>query len=160
MNEVNTLNNILNTDDASLQVNILENVMINCIDSCAPVVTGEISRPPAPWITQDIKDSMKERDQLQMCTKADRYNSLLRENYKEQKKKVNSLITASRRDYFREEFRKNKYDIAASWKLAKKVISNNCNGKQTIPQNKDNLATKAENFNEFFSGIGKMPSPS
>ena len=156
MNETNTLNNILNTDDVDKQVNIFDNVMLKCINRCAPLVTGEISRPPAPWISQDIKNTMKERDKLQMRTKRDRYNTLLRENYKEQKKKVNSLINESRKDYFREEFRKNKNDIAASWKIAKKAISNDCNRKTTTPQNKDTLATRAESFNEFFSNVGKL----
>ena len=156
MNEVVTLNNILNTDDTDKQVNIFDNVMCKCIDSCAPLITGEILRPPAPWISQEIKDSMKERDKLQMRTKADRNNTLLREKYKEQKKKVNSLIKVSRKDYFREEFRKNKNDIAKSWRIAKKAISSDCNNKQPTTQDKDNLAARAASFNEFFSGVGKL----
>ena len=155
MNETGNLNNILKTDDVSKQVNIFDNVMQKFIDICAPLVTGEISRPPAPWITQDIKEMMKERDNLQMRTKTDLYNTLLRENYKEQKKKVNSLIRESRKEYFREEFRKNKNDITASWKIAKKVISSDSSRKMPILQNNDNLTTKADSFNEFFSNVGK-----
>ena len=155
MNETSILNEILNTDDVSKQVHIFDNVMLKCINICAPLVTQEITRPPAPWITQDIKVSMRKRDELQMHTKKDRYNTILRESYKEQKKKVSSLLNESRKDYFREEFRKNKNDITASWKLAKNVISNGCNKKVSAPQNKNNLVTKAESFNEFFSNVGK-----
>ena len=156
MSETGILNNILNTDDVHKQVKIFDGVMLKCIDICAPLVTGEISRPPAPWISQAIKDSIKERDELQIRTKIDSFNMQLRDNYKEQKKKVNSLINSSRKEYFKEEFRKNKNDIAASWRIAKKVISNDSSSIVSTPQNKDDLTTRAENFNDFFSDVGKL----
>ena len=156
MNETTILNNILNTDDVHKQVKIFDDVMLKCINICAPLVTGEISRPPAPWISQAIKDCMKERDELQLRTKTDSFNMILRNNYKEQKKKVNSLINSSRKEYFREEFRKNKNDITASWKIAKKVISNDSTRKESMPQSKDDLATRAESFNKFFSDVGRL----
>ena len=81
INEVATLNNILNTDDIDIQTNILTSVMNVCLDKCAPLVTRQILRPPAPWISEEIKSKIRERNQLQKNLKVDRKNTALRENY-------------------------------------------------------------------------------
>ena len=99
MNEVNSLNDILNTDNVSGQTSILAAVMTRCINTCAPIVTREILCPPVPWISDDIKISMKRRDRLQKELKADIFNVILRENYNEQKKKVKSSIDTGRKQY-------------------------------------------------------------
>ncbi|XP_068205877.1 uncharacterized protein [Palaemon carinicauda] len=65
LNEVNTLNTILHADDVSIQVNTLTNVMNLCIDTYAPIVTRQLLRPPAPWISEQIRSVIKERDQTQ-----------------------------------------------------------------------------------------------
>ena len=155
MNEVSTLNSILNTDNVHNQVFILTNVLSKCIDTCAPLVTREIVRPPAPWISEDLKSSMRERDGLQMDLKEDESNQLLRQNYKEQKKKVKTLIDTSRKEYYRGEFQRNKHDISASWKIAKKVLYNVNNSNLQISECKEDLTSKADSFNEFFANVGK-----
>ncbi|KAK7057038.1 hypothetical protein SK128_022995, partial [Halocaridina rubra] len=63
-------------------------VLSSCIDRCAPLVTREIFRPPAPWITDDIKNIMKERDKLQNEVKLQRDNIPLREKFTEHKKQI------------------------------------------------------------------------
>ena len=145
MNEVVTLNGILNTDEVNTQVEIVSNVMNKSIDDCAPIVTREIVRPPAPWITEDIKKSMKERDALQRNLKHDKYNDDLRVNYKEQKKKVKLVIDDGRKTHYRDEFNKNKNDISASWKTVKKMLydNNNNNELSFITESKENLIAKA-----------------
>ena len=155
MNEVNSLNGILNTDDVSNQVCILTDVMTNCIDICSPIVTREILRPPAPWISEDIKASMRERDGLQGNLKDDKYNVLLRDNYKTHKKKVKTLIDNSRKEFYREEFRRNKHDISASWKITKKMLYVTNNSSLQMSESKDDMVRKAETFNEFFADVGK-----
>ena len=53
------LNEILNTDNIDIQVPIITKIMNECIDNCAPVLTKQMIRPPAPWIDQGIKLAMK-----------------------------------------------------------------------------------------------------
>jgi len=79
-----TLNKILQTDDVNTQVKCL------------------ITRPSAPWITDDIKAAMKDRDQLRKCIKANNFNMDLRHEYKAEKKRVKSLIDRSKKQYYRE----------------------------------------------------------
>ena len=79
------LNNIISTDDVDIQVDIVTNVLSDSIDAIAPEDTIIITRPPAPWINQDIKDAIEERDRMrdQLIVKE---NSQLRESYKNKKK--------------------------------------------------------------------------
>ena len=48
LGETQNLNSILQTDDVNIQVNIFNEIFCKNLDVCAPVVTKEISRPPAP----------------------------------------------------------------------------------------------------------------
>jgi len=64
LSSVALLNDILNTDDVNEQVEILTNIFNDCLDTCAPIVTKVIRRPPAPWITDDIKAAITNRDRL------------------------------------------------------------------------------------------------
>ena len=148
MNEVVTLNGILNTDEVNAQVEIVSNVMNKSIDDCAPIVTREIVLPSAPWITEDIKKSMKERDALQRNLKHDKYNDDLR---------VKSVIDDGRKTHYRDKFNKNKNDISASWKTVKKMLYDNNNNNKLgfITESKENLIAKAEKFNKYFANVRK-----
>ncbi len=42
LNTTNKLNNILNTDDVNIQVNILTSVLTECLDNIAPIVTRDL----------------------------------------------------------------------------------------------------------------------
>ena len=59
-----TFNRILDSDDVNQQVEILTSTFMTCLDSCAPVVSKKIYRPPAPWMTDEIKREMEYRDNL------------------------------------------------------------------------------------------------
>ncbi|MPC91757.1 hypothetical protein E2C01_086814 [Portunus trituberculatus] len=74
------LDNILKTDD------------INNLTACAPMVTKEIRRPPAPWIDDSMCQAMRARNDAQALLKRDPLNETLRNQYKSLKKHVKSLI--------------------------------------------------------------------
>ena len=155
LEEVSTLNNILNTNDVSSQVNILTGVMMKSLNVCAPLVTKEIIRPPAPWISEEVKWTMRARDEMQKKLKLDSCNALLRENYKNLKKEVKLAINSSRNDYYREEFRKTKNDSPASWNLVHNLLSNSRERKLDQLDNNVDLISKAEMFNEYFANVWK-----
>ena len=58
------LNKILGSDDVDYQVEIVTKTLNDSIDSIAPEVTVVLTRPPAPWLGQDIKLAIAERDNL------------------------------------------------------------------------------------------------
>ena len=59
LNETGSLHFMLLTDDIDYQINLFTETFNNCLNACAPVVTKEITRPPAPWLTSDIKKSIQ-----------------------------------------------------------------------------------------------------
>ena len=147
------LNGMLNTDDIDIQVPILTRVMNDCIDNCAPTVTKLISRPPAPWIDQNIKTDMKVRDEINRCLKADRENLALQIEHKERKKAVKSSLHMAKTKYFQEEFEKCGRNTTKKWKVAKKLIPENRN--KSNKQMFSNVQDKVEKFNQFFSQVGE-----
>ena len=76
LDQLPTLNLILETDNVDKQVETFNKVFRNSLDECAPIVTKEIRRPFAPWITEDIRSSMKQRDETRRILKGDRNNSI------------------------------------------------------------------------------------
>lgn len=153
LDQTYTLNGILNTDNVDSQTQTLTDVMNRSVDECAPIVTRLVSRPPAPWIDDNIKNSIKERDRVRECLKLDRSNTALQEVYKGKKKFVKSSIHRGRASHYKERFRKCGNNQAEKWKVARELIPD----KKKNVKSYDNieLNDKIEEFNEFFSNVGK-----
>ena len=64
LEQASYLNTITNTDDVDTQVQVINNVLNTCINNCAPLVTKVITRPPAPWMTEALKQAIKECKEL------------------------------------------------------------------------------------------------
>ena len=76
-----------------------------------------------------------------------------RDNYKEKKKEVKAQIDNSRKNYYKKELTDNKNNFSALLKIVKTMLFNNY---KTGPQlaNED-LANKAEKFNDYFANVGR-----
>ena len=64
------------------QVTILENVFRNVVDKVAPFKTCRVTRPASPWLTDEIKVKMNERDKLRAKYKSN-FNPHIFEKYRE-----------------------------------------------------------------------------
>ena len=84
--ESNTFNKIFYTDNVETQADIFTKCFTACLDKCAPLVTKQVRRPPAPWINESVKKLMSQRDSTQLRLKNDRHNVLLQDEYKALKK--------------------------------------------------------------------------
>ena len=156
MNEIPNLNGILSTDNVSSQVKILTNVLNKCIDECAPIETKIISRPPKPWITDNIKEKIEVRDKLQNDIKQVHNNIdavMLRNNFKEKKKEVKDDIDNSMKQHYRNELKNNKKNFSTSWKIVHSILTNNYHKESQIDN--EDLTDKAEKFNEYFANVGR-----
>ena len=80
------LNKILSTDDVNEQIEIFNNIFNYSLDICAPITTREIKRPSAPWIKDELKLEINERDMIQKRLKENRQNERLNIEYKQKKK--------------------------------------------------------------------------
>ena len=90
--ECDALREIFNTDDVNKQVNIFTDIFRCCLNACAPLKTIKVRRPHAPWMTDDIKSVMRERNNAQALLKQDRNNATLQTKYKELKIIVKRMI--------------------------------------------------------------------
>ena len=66
---------------------------MKCLDICAPVTTKVMNRPPAPWITKDLKVLMQQGNQVQSRLKQDRTSTYLQNEYKTRKLLGEKFIT-------------------------------------------------------------------
>ena len=92
LDETGSLNFMLLTDDVDYQINIFTETFNNCLNTCAPAVTKEITWPPAPWLTSDIKKSIQSRNETQMKLKENRSDEILQNQYKIEKKGVKTIL--------------------------------------------------------------------
>ena len=147
------LNSILRTDDVDAQVNVITTTLTNSINYLAPVETRKITRPPAPWINQDLKVAMSERDILRDLVKMNECDNNLRTIYTNKKKIVKSDIYKCKAQYYQLEYQNCRNDIKKSWKLTKTLIPNsksNLNECKFVDVNQ-----KVEEFNQYFAKVGK-----
>ena len=70
------------------QVTILENIVRDVVDEVAPFKTFRVTRPPTPWLTEDMKIKMNERDKLRALYKKD-FDPEIHEKYKELRNEIN-----------------------------------------------------------------------
>lgn len=82
------LDNIISTDDVDLHIEIFNTILKSCLDQVVPIANRVMTRPPAPWITDTLKESMKVRDNLRSQLKIDRGNIALESQYKTEKKRL------------------------------------------------------------------------
>ena len=155
LNEVDILNGILRTDNVNDQVSIFTRTFIKCLDSCAPFVTKEIKRPYAPWIDEQIKDAIKNKNKLQNEFKLNRQDPIAESNYRREKKRVKNMIANSKRKYFKEQFSKCKGNITGTWNVIKKIIPENKKSLGLLGLSEAELKNIVDEFNKHSATIGK-----
>lgn len=155
MMETFNLNNIFVTDDVNLQVTLFNDIFTKCLDLCAPITTKEIKRPYRPWITDDIKTLMVERDTLCRNLKKDRYNAEINNKYRTIKKQIRGRLHHAKSKYYNEKLDKAKGDSASTWRTLKELLPNKkkCTSKLLTNDEATNK-TKVNEFNQFFANVG------
>ena len=147
LKETSILDYLLLTDNVDTQVDIFTKVFIDCLNDSAPIVTREIKRPPSPWISNDIKEAINFRNRLQKELKGNRSNVPLQEQYRNEKKRVKSLIVKAKTNYYHGKFNSCRGDIKGTWKVIKDLIPNN--------KKNSGISGRVNEFNSFFSNVGK-----
>ena len=83
-----------------------------------------MSQPSPPWITDDIRAEMNDRDALQKRLKNNRLSVGLQNEFKQKKKRVKSLLHSAKSSYFRNQLNSCRSDVKETWKTIKKIIPN------------------------------------
>ncbi len=103
-------------------------------------------------MNDDLRRAIKIRNNAQTNLKADRHNSRLQELYKKEKKHVRALISKTKADYYHARINNCRGNSSATWKVITDLIP--CQKRNSNSYNFD-MSDKAEEFNKFFSDIGK-----
>lgn len=90
-------------------------------DNCAPVVTRKVRGNVCPWITDEIKGLMRERDYLH--NKAIK-SSILNDwkAYRVVWNKVNNRILLAKESYYESQLSENKNNPKGIWKMLRQLI--------------------------------------
>ena len=153
LSETPMLNSLLQSDDIDFQVNTFTEVFTKCLNSCAPMVTKQITRPPAPWITNNLEQEIENRNNIQRELKKDRLNITLRTQYKDKKKKIKSDIRKAKTDYFKNQFHTCRGNSSKTWNTVNRLIPNKRNNSSIVDF--EDKMKKAEEFNHYFANVGK-----
>ncbi len=97
--ESHSLNKIFTTDNVDTQIHIFNEHFIECLEAYAPIVTKEVKRPFASWITEDLKAMMQERDVVQQQLKRNGDSRYLQDKYKTLKKQVKKTLRDAKSQY-------------------------------------------------------------
>ena len=151
LSKVPILNYIISIDDVDSQVNIVTVSLNDAVNDIAPEITSLVVRPPAPWITPSIRSAIIERDTIHNQLKINE-NISLREEYREKKRMVKSSMIKSKIEYFHNEYQKAHKDIRKTWKVTKTLIPNKTHSQK---YNFIDIGPKVEEFNDYFSKVGK-----
>lgn len=104
-------------------------------------------------MTNDLKLAIKNRNVIQKELKNNRQDLTLQNNYKNEKKKVKSMIQRTKINYFKEQFQNCKGDSSKTWNTIKTLIPNKNNSSKSFEF--EETMEKAEEFNHFFAEVGK-----
>ena len=124
------------------------------MDECAPFITAEITRPPAPWIDENLEKIIHEKNLLKERLNQDRSNQLLNDVFKNTKKQVEHCLRTAKKQHFKTEFYDCKGDSGATWKVAEGMLP----GLRSKGRSLDfeDPVQKAEDFNKYFASIGEI----
>ena len=96
---------------------------------------------------------MNLRNTTRLQLKCDRHNTSLPEQYKQEKKRVKTLIDECRTRHYRNELNNTKGNFSKTWKIIKEIVPNSKTTSNVL--NFDNAVDKANEFNFYFTNVGK-----
>ena len=83
---------ITQTDDKGILVTKRSALFSIIIDKHVPLMQMRVSETYCPWINQDLKKLMRNRDRMKMVAKK-RKSSIMMESYRQLRNKVNTMNT-------------------------------------------------------------------
>ena len=157
--EAHTLNTIFTTDNVDDQVNKFNQIFYCCLDKCAPLTTKEVKRPFAPWITDDLRTLIQQRNCALRTFKRDRDNADLEANYRNLKRQVKAAFHHAKSDYYSKALDNSKGNGRETWKILRELVPDAKKTKTKVPvgdgDDDESIKSQAEYFNAFFANVGK-----
>ena len=142
---------IFDGEDVNTKLEKLNNAVESSTNVYAPIKTIKIRSRPCPFITQDIKDLMKRRNQLHQRFLKTRditdWN-----NYKKLRNDVKAMLRKAELKYNSEEVQQKKGNSRSLWKIINRLIPSKEKDRHVYTKD---LKSVANEFNIFFSTVGE-----
>ena len=122
-NELRNVNweRVTNCRDSNICWQYIKDILLKCADTHAPLTKKTIKGKPCPWLTEEIKKQMNDRDGLLRNAKRSKnHNDWIR--YKNFKNKVNNAIKRAKSKYHKNLLDKNISDPEVFWKHIKTLF--------------------------------------
>ncbi len=132
---------------------LLRSIITDNINHCAPVTNVTLRRPSAPWINNEVKEAILERNKGQKLLKENRHYILLQQKFKEIKKRVKGLINSTKKKYYHQQLNNCKHNTSATWRTLRTTIPYNKQSTTIMPDG--NMKNKVEDFSKFFENVGQ-----
>ena len=155
-NEANSILSIFEDSDVKSKLDILNDVLPPVLNSHAPIKSIKIRRRPCPFVNQEIKDLMKSRDLLLKKFLKTRQNTDW-QKFKELRNTVKKKFLEAETRHTFEEVSLNKNNSRSLWKIINRAIPSK---NKDIPTYTKNLTVVTNEFNQFFSKVGKNAADS
>ena len=139
----------------------LHNDIQEAYDLCCPIITKSVSPKSLskPWINNSIQQHIKRRDNL---FKLKCQGVITKDSYNRFRNFVTNLIRTAKAQYFNAKFKQFENDISQTWKTINDILrpggSNKTSSVKKLIINDtiyDNETDIAQQFNSFFTNIGK-----
>ena len=146
---------IYNCNDVEIALQMLSGSLTTILDEMAPIRTIQIREKYAPWLSNDTKQKMAERDQAQQKAAQSKLAADWK-TYKLLRNNVNCILRTEKRNWQRNKFQKceEELDTKQIWKNVKSWLNWTSSGAPSQLFYEGRLETKpsrlAECMNNFF----------
>ncbi len=113
-------------------------------------MTKEIKRPFAPWITDNLKAFMQERNNVQQDLKHDRNNLYLQDKYQSLKIQVKKSLHDASSQHYSNELEENRGNTVATWHILRELLPISQNASSVAQSDDEDFKSqKVEEHNEL-----------
>ena len=137
-------------DDFDDQVDTYNALFTDILDDHAPLKRVKIKSRPNPFISAEIRQLMKTRDQLHR--RAIKSNDRFQWNaYRFFRQEVKRELRIAEKAYVRSQLSQNNRNTDTIWKIINNCLPKKSKSRPIIPDNPISLANR---FNEYFTSVG------
>ena len=112
---------VINCRDSNICWQYIKDILLKCADTHAPLTKKTIKGKPCPWLTEEIKKQMNDRDGLlRKARRSKNHNDWIR--YKTFKNRVNNVIKRAKSKYHKNLLDENISKPEVSWKHIKRLF--------------------------------------
>ena len=151
---------VFSCNDVNQAFQNFKDLFLNCVDTLAPKKEVRLKQRSEPWLTNEILETIKERDKTLSAFMKTKIQSVF-DDFKRLRNKVQTLVKKAKLDFYKHELEVNKNSPKKLWKILgslgvpsksnktpSSAIGLDINGSINFDK-----FTVAEKFNEFFSTV-------